>query len=137
MPEAVRFTVYGHPAPQGSSKAFVPKGWKRAIITSANPKLKPWRQQVSGEAMALGATMIPAHTPVSMSLDFYFNRPDSVSVKKRHGMTTKPDLDKLVRAILDSLKGILIHDDSQVTCIATEKRYGSPERVEISVSPIF
>ena len=50
-------------------------------------------------------------------------------------MTTKPDIDKLVRAILDSLKGILINDDSQVTELQAYKSYGSPERVSVLVRP--
>ena len=60
VPEAramrVEFTVHGTPQPQGSAKAFIPKGWKRAIITSDNRSLKPWRQDVSAmasEAMQL------------------------------------------------------------------------------------
>ena len=133
MPDAIEFTVYGHPAPQGSSRAFVPKGWTRPIITSTNPKLKPWRQEVTGEAMSLGVKCIEAHVPVKVRIEFYFERAKSATVKKRPGMTTKPDVDKLVRAILDSLKGVLIHDDSQVDCIIASKRYGTPERAEISV----
>ena len=128
----IKFVVHGHPAPQGSARAFVPKGWTRAIVTSANPKLKPWRQQVAGEAMSLGLECIVAHVPVSIRLSFYFDPPQKMP-KGRTGMTTKPDVDKLARGILDALKGILIHDDSQVNHLDARKFYGSPERVEIEV----
>lgn len=133
MPEPVRFTVYGTPRPQGSTRAFIPKGWKRAIITSDNAKLKPWRQQISATALAQGSDPIPQRIPVRVSLDFFFARPDSATEKKRPGMTVKPDIDKLIRSVFDSLKDILIHDDSQITAVNARKHYGIPERVEIEV----
>ena len=42
---AVDVFVPGIPVPQGSTKAFVRGG--RAIVTSANAKLRPWRSTVS------------------------------------------------------------------------------------------
>ena len=47
----IQFTVYGHPEPQGSTRAFVPKGWTRPVITTASKKMKPWRQQITGTAI--------------------------------------------------------------------------------------
>jgi Holliday junction resolvase RusA-like endonuclease len=130
----ISFVVYGHAAPQGSSRAFVPKGWKRPIVTSTNPELKPWRQQVSGVAVNLGETAFDQHVPVRISLDFYFSRPKSVSVKKRPGMTSAPDGDKLARGCADALKGILLHDDAQIVNWKIRKFYGDPERVEVTIS---
>jgi len=43
----------------------------------------------------------------------------------------KPDVDKLVRSILDSLTGVVYTDDSQVVIVTAYKKYGAPERVEI------
>jgi crossover junction endodeoxyribonuclease RusA len=39
------------------------------------------------------------------------------------GVTHKPDLDKLCRAVLDALTGILYLDDAQVVALAASKRY--------------
>ena len=80
--------------------------------------------------------MFDQHVPVEITLRFYFSRPPSVKPGKRPGMTTKPDIDKTVRAIFDSLKGILIHDDAQVVELHACKRYrkpDEPERVEIEI----
>lgn len=131
--QPMNFTVYGVPQPQGSSKAFIPKGWNRAIITSANAKNKPWRQQVS--AMALdamnGSVIVPRGLPVVVRCDFYFDRPKSA--KKAAAKTTKPDADKLARSILDALSGIAFEDDSQVTELHVTKDFGSPARADITV----
>ena len=129
------FTVYGKPEPQGSSRAFIPKGWKRAVITSANAKLKSFRQEVSVTALAVmrkaGLEPIPAKVPVSLVARFYFQRPKSKSGKA--SMTVRPDADKCARSLGDSLSGICFHDDSQVTVLHVEKHYGNPERTEIEV----
>lgn len=61
--------------------------------------------------------------PITASIKFTFARPASV---KRVHHTTKPDVDKLARAILDSLKGVLIVDDSMINALAVTKEYGEP-----------
>lgn len=129
----VEFTVYGIPQPQGSSKAFIPKGWSRAIITSANAKNKPWRQQVSGMALDAmqGLAIAPRASGVSVTCHFYFDRPKSV--KKIGPKTTKPDSDKLARSVLDALTGIVFEDDSQVTDLQVTKAFGSPARAELKI----
>ena len=45
--------------------------------------------------------------------------------------TVKPDVDKLCRAVLDSLTGVGYEDDAQVVRVTAEKQYGSPERTEV------
>jgi len=37
--KVLTFQVYGEAQPQGSAKAFIPKGWKRPILTSDNAQL--------------------------------------------------------------------------------------------------
>ena len=138
----VRFTAYVKPEPQGSVKGFVLKGkWgakDRAILTSTNSKLKPYRGQVTREAIvALQAAELPQpmadkHVPVSMVLDFYFAKPPSVP-KKRKEMAVKPDLSKLIRATEDSFIGLLYADDAQIVETVARKHYGTPERVEVCV----
>lgn len=128
---AVRFQVFGTPRPQGSTKAFYVKSLGRAVVTSDNKKLKPWRQQISETAVSLGVWKFDRETPVEVTMNFYFRRPESA--KKRRGMTVKPDGDKLVRAIFDSITGILIEDDAQIVEFHARKHYGGPERVEIEV----
>ena len=134
----VSFTVYGKPEPQGSTRAFIPKGWKRPIITSTNKALKPYRQEVSSVALstvALNPLPFGKHEPAELTVRFYFLRPPSIP-KKRTEHVVKPDLDKLVRAVKDSLKGIVYCDDSQVVAVDAKKHYGTPERTEITVKAI-
>jgi len=130
----ITFTVYGRPEPQGSTKAFIPKGWKRAIITSDNRKLKPWRQELTRAAIDanIGNEIIERNTPVCVRMDFYLARPQSLA-KRFERPTKKPDIDKLTRAVFDSLTGTIITDDSQIVELMVGKWFGQPERVEVFV----
>lgn len=133
MPQ-LKFICYAKCVPQGSSSAFIKNG--RAIVTSANKKLKPFRK-----AMSLAASiamqehghdglLAPQGEPVGVSLDIYFDKPKSAS--RRQHCTVKPDCDKLVRSCFDSMTGIVWHDDAQVVELFARKHYG-PERIEVSV----
>src|SRR5437868_6535388 len=125
-------TVYGTPQPQGSTKAFIPKGWTRPVITTDNKKLKPWRQQIAGAAMAEMAGGAVTEKAVELAVRFYFAKPKSTP-KRITEKTTKPDIDKCLRGVLDALTGIVFRDDSQVVMVAMSKEFGTPERVEIDL----
>ena len=56
---------------------------------------------------------------------FAFKRPVSAP-KKLQANAKRPDIDKLLRAVLDGLNGIILMDDAQVTAVYCEKVYGSP-----------
>lgn len=135
--KSMAFTVYVKPQPQGSAKAFVRGG--HAVITSDNKKLTPFRNEVTAvvlKACRDAGCQIPLagkHEPVAIKLAFYFEKPPSVP-KRRVGMVFKPDADKLVRSVFDSLTGVLFADDAQVIELAARKAYGTPERVEIWIT---
>jgi len=140
MRDALTFTVYGEAQPQGSARAFIPKGWKRPVITTANPALKSWRQLVAEQANVALERLPPSERSllldgVRLSIAFYLPRPKSLP-KKRTAHTRKPDIDKLVRGMCDALTPILFRDDSQVCELVTAKYYareGDVPRVEIRV----
>lgn len=113
----ISFFVSGVPTPQGSARAFVVNG--KPIITSANRNLGAWRRLMSDAAQA-HACMIEG--PVKLNVAFVLPRPKSLP-KKVHWHLKKPDLDKLVRAVGDSLTGIMWKDDSQVVTIEATKSY--------------
>lgn len=140
MSTTISFVVFGEAQPQGSARAFVPRGWKRPIITSDNPALKSWRQLVAEAASHALASMPPADRAlllegVRLSIAFYLPRPKSLP-KRLTAHTKKPDIDKLVRSCCDSLSSIVFRDDSQVCQLVAAKHYaaeGQPPRVEITV----
>jgi crossover junction endodeoxyribonuclease RusA len=134
----VKFVVYGRPQPQGSTRAFVQNG--RAVVTHDNKELRSWRQDVAVmakiEMQGCDQSIIRRPEPVSVNIDFFFSRPESLP-KKRRNHTARPDLDKLIRGVHDSLTGICFEDDSQVIEVFAWKQYGQPARTEISVASMI
>jgi len=130
-PNGIQFVVYGVPQPQGSTRAFMRPGMKFPIVTSDNPKNKPWRQETASCAMIAMSGKPVWEGAVSLTVDFYFDRPKAQ--KKALYKTTKPDVDKLVRSIADALTGIVFGDDARVVQMTCRKAYGSPARAEIQV----
>ena len=122
--------VYGEPIPKGSTRAFVVNG--KAVTTNANKRTKDWQTLVSMAAQEKRPDK-PIEGAVDIMLNFYLPRPKSVTKKKRPLPTVKPDIDKLIRCVLDALTGIYFTDDAQVTDIQAIKRYGDTPRVEIFV----
>ena len=114
--------VPGVPAPQGSAKAFVVNG--HAIVTHDNENTMPWRSQVASFIrQAIGPVGIVYPTgPVTVDILFLMPRRKAEPKRVTPAHTRKPDCDKLLRACLDALTGLIYTDDAQVTQISVEKR---------------
>jgi Holliday junction resolvase RusA-like endonuclease len=117
----IDLTVEGNPVPQGSFRHI-----GNGRIISANPKLNTWRQTIADQiATQTHHRLIEA--PIRLQLVFTLNRPKSVSTSLRPLPTVKPDLDKLVRAVMDAISleryCQVIKDDSLVTDLHAAKRY--------------
>lgn len=140
----VTFTVTGHPMPGGSKKGFVnPKTGKVVIVEDS--KNKPWRAAVAAAGMDAraqwGAEL--SDRPLHVEFTFYRERPLSHYGTGRNATnlktnapehpTTRPDVLKLARAVEDALTGVLWNDDAQIVTETLDKRWGSPERVEIAI----
>lgn len=68
--------------------------------------------------------------PLHVTTVFTFKVPKSYSKKKHEELigrpkTTKPDLDNLVKAVLDALNGVAFEDDSRICSISAVKIYGT------------
>lgn len=131
----IKFTVLGTPQPQGSMRQFPIPG-RQMVITSDNKELKSWRKDVrvyAWEAMQkAGLVTAPRNIAITLEANFYFLKPKSTPAHVT-SKTTKPDFDKLTRALADALTSVVYEDDSQVTRATVGKFFGSPERAEVRV----
>lgn len=131
----LEFTVYMKPEPQGSTRAWVIPGTNRASVTTDNPKMKPFRSEVTRMALSClqdPGPMFVKGTPVRVEMVFTFRKP--ASAKKRFHPVVKPDIDKLQRAILDALTGVAFDDDAQVVVAVANKKYGALESASVVVT---
>lgn len=126
------FDVQSNPVPQGSTRAFIVKN--RPIITSTSKKLGDWRHLVASAAQNRVDDLIEG--PVAITLHFRLPRPKSAPKKKRTYADKRPDLDKLIRAVLDAITGVIVRDDSQIVAITAIKDYGSPPGVRVEIDQV-
>lgn len=96
------------------------------VLHSQGSALAVWRSSVAWAAVQAGAKVSDA--PIAITMVFVMPRPKSVN---RVLPTVAPDLDKLIRAVLDALTGVCYGDDAQVVSINAHKIYGAGAGVEI------
>jgi crossover junction endodeoxyribonuclease RusA len=113
----VRIDVAGIPAPQGSKRHV---GGGRMVEVSR--AVGPWREAVRAETQR-ATTGPPTGQPVTVSIMFRLTRPRSAPASIIFP-AKRPDLDKLVRAVLDGIvAGGAIADDSQVVILRAAKTF--------------
>lgn len=121
MPHWPIIFVPGTPVPQGSTRAFVVNG--RARITAANTKTKPWRADIQAHVSeVIRDGILCPDGAVGLDLEFVMPRRAAEPKRITPPHTRKPDTDKLIRAVLDALTGLVYTDDSQVIAIRAAKR---------------
>ena len=76
-------------------------------------------------------------------LSIYQSIPKSTSKKKKQQMiaheiypTKKPDIDNIVKSILDGLNKIAFKDDTQIIELHCYKYYGEEPRVEVTIKEV-
>jgi Holliday junction resolvase RusA-like endonuclease len=138
----IQFYIDGDPIPKGSTRSFsIARGTgdkrvytgKTVNMASNSDKLRPWESRVrdmAKQAMASEGLSVTSG-PVAVNALFCFRRPASHfrSGKNAHLLkdtaprkhTNKPDLDKLMRAILDGMANVVYLDDSQVCAHEVDK----------------
>lgn len=156
--ERITFFVHGLPVAQGSKRAFALKKnnaytGRTVMLESGGEKLRNWRQDVKAAAIQAAKDAgleSPLKQPLKLSVDFIFPRPKShyrtgknANVQRPDAPfyhTAKPDLGKLIRAVEDSITGVIWHDDSCVAYyFATRKRYaefGQPAGATITIETL-
>jgi len=83
----------------------------------------------------------PLTSSILIRIDFYFKRPKSHFTSKGElsrfaprEYTKKPDIDNLIKFVLDALNGHLYVDDAQVISLAARKLYAENDGIEIRVT---
>lgn len=78
---------------------------------------------------------------LSVLIECRFPPPTSYSKKKREALIgkpkeTKPDIDNILKFILDAGNGLLWKDDKQIAVVAIAKIYGLKPQVKLSIKEL-
>lgn len=114
------FFVPGLPISQGSMRLVGRRTGRARVVHDKGAALVAWRRLVARAARQSTRQSFAHQAPVELALTFVLPRPSTV---RRAEPATRPDLDKLIRAVLDAATGVLWVDDGQVVGIVARKVY--------------
>ena len=126
MMESVSFRVNGNPAPKGSWSRMPNGAMLPAGTAASRKKYNDWRNDIRYAAIEAMGPANPYGGCVRLIAQFDLPYPVSSIRKWQWGWwphIKQPDIDKLLRALLDALTGIVWVDDSQVAFSAVNKVY--------------
>lgn len=137
----IYFEVPAVPVPQPRQRHAVRQFGGRATAVNYTPTKHPVNDFKATVRMAAQAAYRgePLGGPLALSVDFTMPRPASLRWKRRPMPELphigRPDLDNLGKSVMDALKGLLWHDDSQVCDLRLCKSIAAgDERPHVTVS---
>ena len=142
----IEIDVLGCPAPKGSNRAMVRGG--RAVFVPGGSKvnqtkLKSWDVAVREEALEqIGQRTEPVFVGAALAVSIVFRIARPSGHWGKHGLkpsapsypAVKPDVDKLARATIDSLSGLVFDDDARIVRLVVTKEYAQPGREGAAIS---
>ena len=131
-------------------RTLVPIRGSKPIVKPADSGVYQYRADIQNAFLRKFEGVAPLEGPITLHAVFIFRRPDShyrppaktLGRKARevlhpdrediHYIST-PDVDKLLRAVGDSLTGLAYVDDRQVSSIWGDKRWGDADMTIIDI----
>lgn len=128
----IEFTIPGDPVPKGRPKSA--RIGNRAILYTPK-KTRAYEAYIASAAKDYTPSGGLLEGPLRVSLSFYFKRPKSLSKKCLYHVK-RPDIDNIIKSILDALEGVIYKNDSQVVELHATKSYGDPSHVEVKIEEL-
>lgn len=137
----ISFIVYGEPVAQARAgrRNFI-KAQKARTQAFDPEKSASFKDKVYDQAVSVKPER-PIETAIAITVKVYKSIPKGMAQYKQKlalagelRPITKPDLDNIIKAVKDALKGVVWRDDSQVVSFGhSGKWYSDVPRVEITV----
>ena len=131
----MRFTIPGEPTGKGRPRVTARNGFTHAYT----PKKTVDYEKHVKECYAL-ASQEYSENPLEVRIIAWCGIPKSTNKKNRALMlegkikpAKKPDIDNIIKIVLDSLNGIAYKDDSQIVSLIAQKFYAEEARVEVEI----
>lgn len=139
----VCFTVPGRP--QGKARARTYYNPKTKAMSSTTPdKTVLYENFIATCYMeAAGEKRFPDDSYIKARIQAFYEIPKSASKVKKSAMldgellpSKKPDIDNIVKAVLDALNKVAYRDDTQVVELQVRKQYSERPRLEICLEEV-
>lgn len=133
------FVVKLEPMAQ-SRPRFARRG--RGVVAYEEAKMKAWRAECSRLIKEVFNPEKPIEDSLKIDVTFFIRPPKYISEKKKLKeklkaeeifCSKKPDIDNYLKALLDSMTGIIFKDDGQVVECRARKLYSLKPRIEFVI----
>lgn len=135
----IEFTIPGKPVGQGRPRFSRHRGYVQTYDPAKSRQYKAMATMCAQRVYSGN----PLETPLKITVKAYFGLYKSYTKKRREAClsgqevpTKKPDIDNIVKGIMDSLNGVIYHDDKQVIQLVAFKAYAEKPRVEVTVEEL-
>ena len=121
-----------------------PKPWQVWVRMSAPTpgylEFKSYQATIQAKCLEVWRNKPLVETAVEIHLEFIRSYPNKLPKgeasrerRLKEALVRKPDLDNMVKAAIDGVKGIIIKDDTVVVKLTAEKRFGPEPMTMITV----
>jgi len=124
----MKIIVYGVPVPKGRPKVAM-RGKFPIVYT---PKETREAEDNFLAQVIKQKPDVPLDGPLKASIRFYKIKPKSYPKKMIH-WTKKPDLDNMIKLVLDAMNNVFFKDDSQIIELSSSKEYAEVPRTEVII----
>ena len=133
----IMFTIYGEPVAKGRPR-FSTRG--KFPVAYTPEKTKAFEFEVGMMALAAMGGSKPLEGALEAFIYVTFAVPESYAKKRLEACligtekhTKRPDLDNVIKSVIDGMDKIVFDNDSQITSIHATKVYGEVAKVEVMV----
>lgn len=114
----------------------------RGVVAYEKKEMKVWRAECSRLIEEAFEVKKLIEGPLKIDATFYIQPPKYISSKKKLKekleaeeifCSKKPDIDNFLKALLDSMTGIIFKDDGQVVECRARKLYSLKQRIEFEI----
>ena len=110
-------------------------------ITTYTPKnTLDYEKEIAKQYVENGGKNFGANVPLAIHLTFFFgpNKSDSKKVKedkanRKINFLKRPDLDNLIKSVLDALNNVAYEDDKQIVSIRADKSYADKDFIYLEI----
>lgn len=134
----VRFVIEGRPVPKGRGRSI--PGTNRVVTPKKTVRAE---KTVASLARAAMGSRNPMTGPVRLNIVFVFAIPQGwnramkqAAMEGRVWHVGPIDTDNMTKMVSDACNEIVFADDGQVAVITVGKRYGAPERTEVTITEL-
>lgn len=136
----VAFTIPGQPVAKGRARISIRGGHAVAYTPQ---KTRTYENQVGAYAAQAMQGRPPMGAAVCVTIEACMLVPASWSKKKRQDAlegkiwpVSRPDLDNIIKAVLDGILRIAIVDDNQVVHLVAQQKYAEIPRLTVEIEEL-